>query len=351
MLENVLPTNVSGMPCDTIFFQGIGTAQTQALKYIGDRTITATNGQSMWCVGRNQLKPLNVLYHVHIGVEVEDVFLIDNSAYFSKLLPSYLLGSFISWQTNSYYGFQFSSPPLPANESVEFYAPNISRMNVGQTTDIATHKAKYQSWQARENKNKGLILWGVSRGTAATFCAFAEEHYPEVRLVVLEGAIDSVQNILTNHTNALVQKESLSQSITNAVSSGLSFFKQKALTDYDPNGPSPLKSVDSFPEQVPVVFITSKIDRVVHSSNTQHIANTLAAKGKNDVYLLTLEHSRHPSYMFDDKHDHDKYETFIHAIYKKYNLEHDSQLAQRGEQWIAESTLHTLEPSLVQMNI
>lgn len=79
------------------------------------------------------------------------------------------------------------------------------------------------------------------------------------------------------------------------------------------------------------MFITSQIDKIVPCSNTENIANALAKKGKNDVYLLKLEKSSHPNYMFDDAKDRDQYEAFIHAIYKKYHLKHDSALALKGK--------------------
>ena len=66
-------------------------------------------------------------------------------------------------------------------------------------------------------------------------------------------------------------------------------------------------------------------------ANTENIARALAAKGKNEVYLLKLERSSHPNYMFDDEEDRNNYETFMHAIYKKYGLKHDADLASKGE--------------------
>lgn len=99
---------------------------------------------------------------------------------------------------------------------------------------------------------------------------------------------------------------------------------------YQPDGLSPLKSVAEFPEGIPVVFITSKIDKEVPYSNTEKIAQALADRGKNDIYLLKLERSSHPNYMFDDPEDHDCYEAFIHAVYKKYNLKYDFELVEKG---------------------
>jgi hypothetical protein len=59
-------------------------------------------------------------------------------------------------------------------------------VSYGQTSDWLSHKAKYDYWK-QHGKNKGLILYGVSRGTAATFCAYAQYQYPETKLVILDS--------------------------------------------------------------------------------------------------------------------------------------------------------------------
>jgi hypothetical protein len=333
-----------GMLCDTLFFQGIGTSQTQILKYTGNQRVKATTGQSMWSAGCNQLEPLSVIYNPHIGEEVQDINLHINS-FWSYVNPLNIIGLFITWGAMRYYDFHFTDPIPPNNESVGFYAPNIFRMSVGQNLDMETHRRKYDAWKAKEDKNSGLVLWGVSRGTAATFCAFAKEQYPEVKLVVLEGAIDSVQNILAHYARH-IPNERVAKTVTQAVNAGLAFFKRKGYIAYDPEGPSPLKSVDTFPEGVPVVFITSKIDAVVPCTSTERIANALAAKGKNEVYLLNLERSSHPNYMYDDPQDRNKYETLIHAVYKKYNLKHDSNLAAQGGELLEQCRIN-MKPQLL----
>jgi hypothetical protein len=289
--------------CDTLFFQGITTSQSQVLKYVGNQKIKATTGQIMWCTGCNNLMPLRVIYKPHIGVEVSDVNLKTFNTYHSYLNPVKIIGSAITWSLDWHFGYHFTLPIPPNMESLAFHTPNLSQISIGQECDMQSHRKKYDSWLAEKDKTDGLILWGVSRGTAATFCAFANERYPEVKLVVLEGAIDSIQHVLPNLVANFIPTQFLSRHITSAITSGFSFFKTRNFMQYDPQGPSPLKSVSSFPEGIPVVFISSKKDKIVSWENTERIAKKLAEKGKNDVYLLTLQHSEHPSYMFDDRNN------------------------------------------------
>ena len=74
----------TGELCDTIFYQGNGNSQTHILKYVGEQHLTATTGEEMWSVGRNNLSPLNVIYSPHIGPEIADVNLNPFPGYLVK---------------------------------------------------------------------------------------------------------------------------------------------------------------------------------------------------------------------------------------------------------------------------
>jgi hypothetical protein len=326
---------LTGEVCNTLFFQGNGSSQTQLNKYTGGRKTEATTGEFMWCTGRNNLPALNVIYHPFIGKEIADVNLKPFDGPLSFINPIKVLGSVITWKQNKLNGFQFSQPNPPNDESVAFHSLNLSKWSVGQETDIKSHDKKYKSWLKDKDKTEGLILWGVSRGTAATFCALAENQYENIRLVVLEGAIDSVAEVIPKRADNLFKNKTASKYALNAVNYGLNFFYKQNITKYHADGPSPLSNVKDFPKNVPVVFITSKMDQIVPPENTRNIAQALANNETNDVYLLELDKSSHPNYMFDDKNDHDRYEQFIHAIYERYQLQHDPELALKGKELLS----------------
>lgn len=283
--------------------------------------------------------PIDVIKKPHIGVEVADIRFNVFTNYWSYFNLVNILGCTLTWGINHYYGVHFTRP-IPQQVSIAYHMLNFSQINFGQEHDMLSHRKKYDSWLIKEKKSEGLILWGVSRGTAATFCAYAKEKYPEVRLVVLEGAIDSSQNILSNYLFAFCPNVYLANRIKSSINIGLSFFKNRGYISYDPDGPSPLKSVDQFPEDIPVVFITSEEDKIISCVNTERIAKALANREKNPVYLLKLKHSRHPNYMFDNSEDRNNYELFIHAIYKKYNLNHDQKLANAGQDLLNSCRIH-----------
>ncbi len=335
----MLRTGRHYIECDTLFYQGASNSQTQALKYTGNQKIQATTGELMWSTGRNNLEPLNVIYNLHIGTEIADINLRPFDSYYAYLNPAKLYFSTLTRFRHYWEGVHIAPAAQPMHESVANHSQNLSQTSYGQASDIQSHYNKYQAWLSKNDKKNDLILWGVSRGTAATFCAFAKFRYPQTKLVVLEGAIDSVDNIVKTISTHTFRSEKWADYAVSAFRKTVSALNYCNLFAYRTNGEAPIDYVEVFPENVPVVFITSKKDSVVPMENTENIAMLLAARGKNDVYLLVLENSRHPFYMYDDENDRNTYEAFIHAIYRKYGLQHDAALAQAGEQFLEATRL------------
>ena len=268
--------------CDTIFYQGANSTQTQVMHYSGSQMVKATTGELLWCTGRNDLKPLKVIFNLHIGPEIADVNLYPYAAYYDYINPFKWMYTATSWAKNYLTGVHIEPAKNPSPQSVFFHSPNLANMSYGQRSDIESHYKKYLSWKDSKT-NDGLVLYGVSRGTAATFNAYATYQYPEVKLVILEGAIDSMENIVKSHTRSWLKYEGLANRAYEGLQSTLGFMNRHGLFGYKRDGESPLQLVDQFPENTPVVFITSKKDTVVPPENTKNIATLLNQRGKNDV--------------------------------------------------------------------
>jgi hypothetical protein len=103
------------------------------------------------------------------------------------------------------------------------------------------------------------------------------------------------------------------------------------MTSYERSGISPISSVAKFPQDVPVLFITSKVDREVPYVCAEHLAKALVQAGHKQVYFLSLNHSSHVGYMCDDKDDKALYEKVVHALYQKLNLPYIPSLAEQGK--------------------
>lgn len=336
---NIQP-NFPGEACDTLFYQGMGCSQTHVTNYVGTQKVVATTGEYMWCKGRNGLMPIEVIYGPHIGAEIEDVNLNPFPSYFSYLNPIKVVGAAATWAIHKYYcRYEFAPGENKTQHTVAYHAPVFSAFSIGQETDIRSHRKKYDTWLQKPERSNGLILWGVSRGTAATFCAYTKFKYPEVKLVVLEGAIDSIPEVIYQRALHDLKFQFLAKGATSVINTAFSLFNKLKMTSYSTQGPSPLQCVADFPEGTPVIFITSKADTLVPPSNTERLAQALADRGKNDVYLVKLERASHVGYMYDCPNDRAVYQGCVQALYKKLNLQHDPKLAEQYEGLLEKSLL------------
>lgn len=317
---------------NTLFTNGILTTQTQHTKYIRGRIKTNTK-EWMECEGRNHLKPINVLINPYIGNEMKDVDTESFLHFNSYFHPISVISNFILRFSDWYFGIKVYDKDKQHEKTIKNFAIKISEMSLGQEPDLEAHQEKYQRWK-KDNPNNRLILFGVSRGAATTFIAASK--CPEVELVFLEGCFYSIDDVISR---------SPLKPAASFLSSGLSLF-----TNYKSNGPSPHKSINDFPPGIPAIFITSEKDYVVPWTSTKRLADELNARGKNDVYFLKLKKSSHPSYMFDDAEDNKRYESFVHAIYKRYGYHQyvDDAMAKLGEPLLKTCLLK--KPAIVQQN-
>lgn len=310
----------------TIYYQGILTSQVQCTKYIGPQSLHTTTGEIARCK-RN----ITGMLHPFIGVELDDV----HPASTSKKYPWYQSLSPITWikkklERRSHHDNKYATitvenptPEKKITKTLAKHSNSLSLLNFGQERDIANHKRR---WDACEHQfpDNPKILWGASKGAATTFNALAyyNTEYTNVKLVVVEGCYDSLFNTISDRVHPIVKKLGLHKKLHSLIG---------MLTEYDPFGISPLKSVEKFPADIPVVFVTSKIDTVVPPQRTRHLANTLAARGKNDVYLIELSNSCHRGYTVDNDDDIRLYQNGLHAIYKRHNLPYIPEYAQECE--------------------
>lgn len=305
----------------TICYQGIFCSHAFFANYTNGY-LKATTNQHVWCSGRNNLKPVNVLHNPFIGTETADINIAPFSSSIAYFNPIKVVSASISKVINWYHGIAADPPLETQKENINTHTFNISKISLAQETDILSHQKKYELWK-KQFPHNALVLYGFSKGAAATFCAFTKYKYPEVKLVVLEGCFYSIDDLI---------KRTPFSTVAPLVHAGISFF-----TRYKRSGPSPGSCIKDFPPHVPVVFITSKKDIVVPAASTERLAKELAQLGKNNVYLLKLEKSSHPNYIYDDLHDRQHYETFMHAIYKQYRLPFIEELAEQGEHLLAQA--------------
>lgn len=301
--------------CHTIYYQGMSCSQIQMAKYTGNVGFIATTGEHIVCP-----KSIDIIHNPFIGQEIDEVELhcklysfYDCIIKLPRIIETYLF--------NWYNGIIItSSENMINNGTVKYHSIHISKVCIGQEGDIISHSKKMKKFQEQNNNEKSnIILFGVSRGAATTVNALSTNNYDtsKIKLVILEGCPSNINNILKQTYCAPIY-----QLIYNVL--------LPKFTSYKRDAPTVLDNIDKFPPNIPVIFITSKKDNVVPYDTVVELANKLA-KRNNSVYLLLLEKSSHPNYIFDDETDRKKYETLIHAAYEKYDLPFIPELAKYGK--------------------
>jgi Prolyl oligopeptidase family len=204
-------------------------------------------------------------------------------------------------------------------------AINLKQINLAQELDIETYSLAYDHHVAKFT-NTEIVLYGVSRGAATTFNFLATKYQDKkqnVKAVVLEGCFDSVRNVLKQKYPNM-QRSSKTKELVERIFNSI-------YSSHDLNGIAPIKNVTNFPKNLPVLLITSKKDTVVPPACVWNMYHKLKEVGHKHVYILELDHSPHPLYMMEHEEDIVKYETVVHAFYKKYGVSYNPSLAKQGK--------------------
>jgi len=195
------------------------------------------------------------------------------------------------------------------------YLINPFQFNIAQDLDISIYSKQYDTCCLKNDQHE-MVLYGTSRGAATVFNFIATEYKNKsdkrVKAIILEGCFDAVRN----------------------VSSFEAFIR--LLPQYKKYGKAPIDLVEEFvtvcnENNIAVLFVTSKIDTIVPYKNTMRLCEQLAKKGLKQLYVLQLERSGHRDYTCNDGEDMQRYQTTVHAFYKKYDLPHNPMLAFAGQ--------------------
>lgn len=306
-----------------LFFPGMHSNATQVAKYtqkfVSDETSEIVESKNGMQVLSNNIVPCK-------GNEVTNKSLSGDCSY----NPCTWLWNKVCYTVSSGANrkFDFSVTPVHGKkrtETVGEHSVNFFANRIGLNEDKEDLIKKFKK-TCSETKEKGIIFWGVSRGTAATMHALKElvklpEFKKRVKAIVLEGAFDSLEHLYRVRFASLAKVMSFetADAIVQSLTAGTS------LKDNTPVK-SLLEAVNSEGFNVPILIIGSKIDAEVPYECTESLYHTILTQYKN-VELVTLEKSSHTGYMFEDKDDRARYQTAVHKFYKKHSLPHIEEYA------------------------
>lgn len=253
-----------GKNVQTIYFQGIFASHAQISKYTGTRGFVALTGEKVVYHQAPDIvccpysgKELDEVDLAPLGQEKQDSRLI---AYLAKLcFPASTIQKLVSLSKNNRWGMTAQGSTI--GKTSTSFSIDWRKCDFGQEGDVAEHKKKYDQC-VHEYPDDDIILFGASRGAAATFNAAALNGYDmrKVKFIMLESCYDSLPSVLHEWYPRL-RSGFLNSTLQRLLS---------VVTGYRVGGISPIALVDAFPEDVPVVFITSSIDTTVPKNCTNH---------------------------------------------------------------------------------
>lgn len=215
----------------------------------------------------------------------------------------------------------------PASADTIFnYIFDPLRANIGQAADVAALKAVFDRHVACYGDSQ-IVLFGDSRGAASVF-NFVAQYKPPVACCICEGIFDAMPHIFT-HCWLWSWKGNFIEDLLHKT---LKFCSN----EYTDDGPFPIDFVEAFPRELPLLLVTSVVDRIVPIECTIRLYNALRSRGYSKVHLLILPQSRHDSYMVGP--DRDMYEGAVHAFYREYGIiTYNSVKADFGRQFFVET--------------
>lgn len=312
-------TYPKNIPTYYVFYQGQSCASDQALRYLDEREFILPTGEiytrpdaAIGLMERDYLWVYPKLREVNTTAEVPaDYRQVDAilSKPYTPAYPTDMPGSMIKYSIDKNYS------------------------SAGQDTDIRDHYTRTLALQYMLRRNEqarpyNTVLMGVSRGAAATFSALAEnkERYENVKLCVLEAPPASMPHVFKFLTGSILAKP------VYFFARKLGFLGWQHKSAYSKQA---IGHADEFPDDVPVVFITSQKDKLVPISGVLELACTVAINRRNrnnttPVYLIQLENSDHDDYSTNPE-DAARYQELLHAIYRRHNLAYVERLANAGE--------------------
>ncbi len=269
----------------TIFGQGNMAPRAQCAKYTSYGIMV--NDQLVHIPGAKDF-----LYNPFIYPELDDI------GYSPGLNPFYYVMHFLTWLKTFYFNSYGEST----------YHVHLTELNVAGRDDIRQHHAAIRDCST-QNPGKNIVLYGVSRGASMTFLSVAtltESQRKNVKLIILEAPFDTVPNVLTQRHGSFI--------------GSIELYLLETFGKYDSTFITPLDAVQTFPLDIPVVFITTLSDKIVHHTATQNLIDGLQKRNHPALYHLMLNRSSHTAMSLEktDDNDSEKYYHFIQNIYKLY---------------------------------
>lgn len=313
-----------------IFYQGRDSSQLHASKYIGNKFLGATTGEIAFL---NKTRGIETIPREKLWLypEIEEINRHTKYGLLRRLMHWFTGLNVIRPSAHQRLDY---TPFYPQNESGSLHHFSVlnTKRSLGQATDIQAHARRYSSLVQHHSDIENVILYGVSRGAATSFSALAENQYKKVKLCIIEAPPASISALFKFYFSRFLGKFLYNTSLIPLILGR----QHKTGKEHQAKA-----QIARFPNDVPLVVLSSRKDKTVPLKSSIKLALGVAAKriaAQQDgeevapVYFLQLDNSTHNDYcILGTSEDPNRYQNFIHAVYKKHGLPHIEEYALLGE--------------------
>ena len=196
--------------------------------------------------------------------------------------------------------------------------------SLGQETDINDFR-EHNEILDNLHSDKQRIYFGVSRGAATTFSALADIKPKNAALCILEAPPSSLSGLFKEQAQKYTGSRGFGKWFYQHFAS--LFLGKQHKTD---KASQARGHVDEFPNDIPLMIVSSKGDNLVMHENTIRLAARVADKrrkaqeaGENvaPVYFLQLDAVDHNEYATSNHNDSIRYRNAVHALFKKHEID------------------------------
>lgn len=334
--------------CKWLFYQGRDQSQVHAGLYIGNQVLISTTGeafrydrpsihtiprQSLWLYPEIKEVKMSVRYGENNKPLSQNI----KEWYYNILttIKGYFLGEAVPQFLQNHHDSYVTSYPQIEQGSLAAYSIQRQHASLAQTTDKKAYDEKFTALK-QYFPNSKIIAYGASRGASTTLNAIAEKKYP-VKLCIIESPFDDIEGVCKSLgiSTWLYHQPSIRAWILG--------HHNETSREAQPRG-----HVKNFPNDIPLVIISSQKDEIVTHENTIRLALRLACKrikaktaGEKiaPVYFLQLDNSRHTNCCNTTNIDGIRYQNFIHHLYKINNLPYIESYANQCQENLAIANL------------
>lgn len=194
---------------------------------------------------------------------------------------------------------------------------NINRANMcmGQTNDITTLHNVIQN----QCPNDSLILYGCSRGAATIINTLTQNHYSNIKALVLDATPADMPATI----KPMLAKLGINPDYADTIFSII-------FPAYPKNSTTPLQAIQHIANKdLPILLIHSLTDQKIPVQHSYQLYQEFIRQGFTNVEIVILPEGAH-SYLLQNEKIKPLYLQAVHSFYKKYNLPHDTAWAQQN---------------------